>query len=261
MHARARFRWRGFTLVEILIAIAIISVLLALLLVAVQNARATARKMACQNNMRQWAFAMLNYAQAHQGYLPRRGQGVQITTQLVRPDDWFNALPPFLEDHPLTELINANAPPRPGDRSIWMCPEFTERAIPTTDPTSDQTSDAAQPHYVNPNALYFAYGMNMWLSTQKSLKPDHIDKVGVRKTMVFLAEGNGAHCSLLPSAPSAIHQFSYFSPVARHHDMTNLAFLDGHIASYQSDYVGCGVGLPERPDICWIVPDSPWPGP
>ena len=79
--------------------------------------------------------------------------------------------------------------------------------------------------------------------------------------MVFLAEGNGAHCSLLPSAPSASHQFSYFSPVARHNDMINLAFLDGHIASYRSDYVGCGVGLPERPDIRWIVPDSPWMGP
>jgi prepilin-type processing-associated H-X9-DG protein len=72
--------------------------------------------------------------------------------------------------------------------------------------------------------------------------------------MVFLSEGDGLQCSLLPSTKP-------YSPVARHDDLVNLAFVDGHIAPFRSDYVGCGVGIPGLPDIRWIVPDSPWAGP
>ncbi len=83
---------RGFTLIELLVVIAIIGVLIVLLMVAVQQSRAASRRMACQSNMRQWTLAILNYAAAHQGYLPHRGQGKQpVTTTLDRNDDWFNA--------------------------------------------------------------------------------------------------------------------------------------------------------------------------
>jgi prepilin-type N-terminal cleavage/methylation domain-containing protein len=51
----------GFTLVELLVVMAIIGVLMGLLLPAVQAARETARKTACANNMRQLALAALNY--------------------------------------------------------------------------------------------------------------------------------------------------------------------------------------------------------
>ena len=246
----------GFTLVELLVVMAIIGVLMGLLMVAVQQSRAAGRRITCQSNMRQWTLAMLNYVDVHKGYLPRRGQGVMVTNQLGRPDDWFNALPPFMENEPLATLVLANLPlPQPSDRSVWMCPELVEKVIPPTDPPSD---DGA-----NPNQMCFAYGMNMWLSTQKSKMPDHIDKVGPRTTMVFMSEGNGVHCSVLPSAaPTAIAGKYYnFTPLARHSDMVNLAFLDGRVAAYRSDYVGCGVELPDRPDIRWIVPNSPWTGP
>lgn len=115
-------RGPGFTLVELLVVVAIFAVLAALLFPALGRAKEKPRATACLSNLRQWGLAYRMYADDNEGFLPRRGQGVQVLDRIDRPDDWFNALPVYFALPTFQQMVTNNARPAAHSPSVFICP-------------------------------------------------------------------------------------------------------------------------------------------
>ena len=93
----------GFTLVELLVVIAIIAILIGLLLPAVQMVRESARRTACQNNIRQIALS-LDQFHAQRNYFP---YGWNEENDVNRSGwGWMAYALPFIEQDALAEQID-----------------------------------------------------------------------------------------------------------------------------------------------------------
>jgi prepilin-type N-terminal cleavage/methylation domain-containing protein len=113
---RAAQRRRAFTLVELLVVIAIIGILVGLLLPAVQSARESARRLQCQNNLKQLGLAARTHLSTHSHY-PAGGWGhmwvgdADLGFGKNQPGGWVYNLLPYMEQqniHDVTRNIDWN---------------------------------------------------------------------------------------------------------------------------------------------------------
>ena len=104
-------RRRGFTLVELLVVIAIIGVLVSLILPAVQQARETARRTQCKNNLKQIGLALHNYHDQFSRFPPGYVSNFDGSGNDTGAGwGWGALLLPHLEQAPLQATINFNQP-------------------------------------------------------------------------------------------------------------------------------------------------------
>lgn len=108
---------RAFTLIELLVVTAVVAVLMALLLPAVQHAREDARSKQCTNNLKQLGLAMHNYHDAMitfpPGWVAKSGA----------PGDgprfgWMTMLLPYLDHAPLYNFVDFSSPLPPSDEAV-----------------------------------------------------------------------------------------------------------------------------------------------
>jgi prepilin-type N-terminal cleavage/methylation domain-containing protein/prepilin-type processing-associated H-X9-DG protein len=99
----------GFTLVELLVVIAIIGVLVALLLPAVQAAREAARRMKCQNHLRQIGIGLHNYHDSL-STLPPGGAGTPSAAAANDGMGFHVFILPYVEQNALQPLFNMSTP-------------------------------------------------------------------------------------------------------------------------------------------------------
>jgi prepilin-type N-terminal cleavage/methylation domain-containing protein len=99
---------RGFTLLELLVVLAILSVLVGLILPAVQKVRESAARTQCLNNLKQLGLAAQN-CQVTFGYLPQQGAPWPANSTMLQQCSVLWALLPFVEQE--SEFKAALVPP------------------------------------------------------------------------------------------------------------------------------------------------------
>jgi prepilin-type N-terminal cleavage/methylation domain-containing protein len=161
---------RGFTIVELLVVVAIIASLVAFLMPALSRARAQALSVQCQSNLRQIGNALRAYANDFRDRYPDAyttgNFGYRQRPGTVTGNDPF-ALP---EVYGLAAILHGiewntdvtNGLPRakylPGNSDVWVCP-------------------AASPHlqqYGNTYSFSIASGLKDWTSIHRSRRQDNL---------------------------------------------------------------------------------------
>jgi prepilin-type N-terminal cleavage/methylation domain-containing protein len=191
---------RGFTLIELLVVVAIIAVLIALLLPAVQQARESARRAQCKNNLKQIGLALHNYHDTH------------------------GVLPPAL-------ISSGRCDPANG------VPYTTE--CPVTFPTKNTTGWVLVLPYMNQAAMYYSYNFDVASSASSPYgRPnaganDAINKaIYTTKLTAHLCASDPIDGAVLNRSPNTASDFYTANDVAR----SNYYFSTGDYTDYSASY-------------------------
>ena len=111
-----RHATRGFSLVEMLVVIAIVSVLAAMLLPTVEGSLAAARDVQCRSNMRQIACAQALYAEDFKGYADGAENSILPYQRLAERGYIDNPWPGGIA-----------IPQRTLPKGVWNCPSVVTR--------------------------------------------------------------------------------------------------------------------------------------